>query len=92
MIKADLMTSEIVVEKFLPAKKTASIAPWRAPSPGRHPDLLIPAAWMADPVTGGSFRQIAAGPDRRWPVDPIDLVGVAGLRRRGNPESPGNRL
>ncbi|MCH7487159.1 MAG: AsmA family protein [Proteobacteria bacterium] len=76
MIKADLRTSEIVVEKFLPAKKTASIAPWRPSSPGRPIDRLIPAAWSANPAPGGIFRHAAAGSDRRWPVDPIDLSAL----------------
>ena len=76
MIKADLKTSEIVVEKFLPVKKTASIAPWRPPFPGRPLDLLIPAAWLANPAPGGIFRHAATGPDRRWPVDPIDLSAL----------------
>ena len=75
MIIADMKTSELVVDQFLPTKKTASIAPWRA-SPVRRADLLIPAAWMADPVQGGIFRYIAADPDRRWPVDPIDLAAL----------------
>ena len=76
MIKADLRTSEIVVDKFLPAKKTASIAPRRASFPGRPTGLLIPAAWPADPATGGLLRHAAAGPDHRWPVDPIDLSAL----------------
>ena len=72
-IKADLRTSEIVAEKFLPAKKSASFAPWRASIPGRSTYSLIPAAWPGDPSQGGIFLHAAAAPDRRWPVDPIDL-------------------
>ena len=78
IINADLKTSVIVAEKFLPARKTASIAPLRT-SPGRQPDLLIPAAWMADPVPGGIIRHIAAGQDRRWPADPIDLSALRAI-------------
>ena len=76
MIKAELRTSEIVVEKFLPAKKTSSITPRRASFPGRPLDYLIPAAWPGDPGLGGIFRHAAAGPDSRWPVDTIDLSAL----------------
>jgi uncharacterized protein involved in outer membrane biogenesis len=84
-IVADLSASEIAVDPFLPAKKTASLAP-TAPS---RDGLLMPAAWpgaVTEVDPRHSFAQPAqarraaptAPPARRgqWPTDPLDLSAL----------------
>jgi uncharacterized protein involved in outer membrane biogenesis len=81
-IVADLTASEIAVDPFLPAKKTALLAPSRD-------GLLVPAAWpgaagRVDPrhlvAQPAQARRAAPSPSpaRRgqWPTEPIDLSAL----------------
>ncbi len=85
-IVADLTASEIAIDPFLPAKKTASLAP-SAPSLDA---FLVPAAWagapgridplhpLARPAQARRAAPTSPPPARRgqWPTDPIDLSAL----------------
>jgi uncharacterized protein involved in outer membrane biogenesis len=77
-VSADLTTSKIIVDRFLPAKRAAWL-------PGRPPvwrarSAVVPAAWPG-PVPfaqRSGVRPVAAksGAAGRWPRDPIDLAAL----------------
>ncbi|MCH6590510.1 MAG: AsmA family protein [Proteobacteria bacterium] len=78
-ITADLKTGEIVVDRFLPARRTASLPE----TPGRPfaAPRLIPASWAAPPrpaAAPGVVRVAArtASGGERWSPDPIDLSAL----------------
>ncbi len=75
-ITADLSTGEIVVDEFLPAKRTVSLPRLPVDRFGR-PDL-VPASWPAPPrpaarpaIFGVAARTASGG--ERWSREPIDL-------------------
>lgn len=85
-IVADLTASEIAIDPFLPAKKTASLAP----STPSLDAFLVPAAWagapgridplhpLARPAQARRAAPTSPPPARRgqWPTDPIDLSAL----------------
>ncbi len=76
-ITADLRTGEIVVDRFLPARRTASL-PGRRPFAAPRP---IPASWAAPPrpAAAPAIVAVAAGTasgGERWSRDPIDLSAL----------------
>lgn len=78
-ITADLKTGEIVVDRFLPVRRTASLRQ----TPGRPlaAPRLVPASWAAPPrpaVVPGVVRVAArtASGGERWSREPIDLSAL----------------
>lgn len=75
-ISTDLKAGPIVVDQFMPAKKTAFLAPEHVPE---DIPLLIPASFGAGPRPDGRspLRHVAAAPavpaGAPWTTDPIDL-------------------
>ena len=71
-IKADLTSGAIVIDPFLPARKSASL--WGDAK-------ILPAAWLGPPSAPrpgpGPLLKLAA--KGRWPTDPIDLSGLAAV-------------
>lgn len=74
-VTADLKTSAIVIDSFLPAKQTALMR--------RAVPRLIPAVWPGvggNGATGGLLRRVAKksgkSGDERWSKDPIDFSGL----------------
>ena len=74
-ITADLTTSKVILDRFLPAKRAAWL-------PGRKPfwrdrSAIVPAAWpgLAPPVGLPRVHPVAtkSGASGRWPEDSIDL-------------------
>ncbi len=75
-ITADLTTGKVVVDPFLPAKRTAAMTPRLVPVSWR-PVSWRPMSWRPAPpprIGGGhELRLVAATPHRRWSREPIDL-------------------
>lgn len=78
-ITADLRTGEIVVDRFLPARRTASLPQ----TPGRPfaAPRLVPASWAAPPrpAAAPGVVRVAVGTasgGERWSRDPIDLSAL----------------
>lgn len=71
-LSADLKTGPIVVDQFMPAKKTAFLAPEELPAENA---LLMPASFGAGPRPDGRspLRHAVAAPAGPWTTDPIDL-------------------
>ena len=79
-ISAVLDTGEIVVQKYLPTRRTSWLRPSPAPSPAPSHGRpgIIPAAWMAPAGNAGTrpgIVPVAAG-GGRWPDDPLDLSAL----------------
>lgn len=78
-IVADLVGGDIAVDPFLPAKRTAQLAP---AEPARTGDAaLIPAAFAAQPAATAAkgrdrplLHLAQTGAQGRWPADLIDLA------------------
>lgn len=75
-LSAQLTTNEVVVDPFLPARRTASLLPPHRFDPGRA--ILVPAALRAIPFErkpSASFRTVQGrgGEAGRWSTDEIDL-------------------
>ncbi len=77
-VTADLTTSKVILDRFLPAKRAAWL-------PGRNPvwrgrSTVIPAAWpgLVPSVERSRVRRVAtkSGAAGRWPRDPIDLKAL----------------
>ena len=75
-INVDLQTGEIVVDKLLPAKRSASLYR-RFPGPCADP-AIIPASWRPSP-DNAMFHRAAATDAGRWPNDPIDFSALNGF-------------
>ncbi len=75
-IVAVLDTGEIVVQQYLPMRKTAWLPRGPARSYGRPG--VIPAAWMVPALDGRTDPLILllAAAGGRWPDDPIDLSAL----------------
>ena len=75
---ANLTSGDIVIDPFLPATRSAGLAP--AP---RHPygrPGVVPAAWPAPPRHDrhrGPLRAVAATAGERWSSKPLDLSALA---------------
>ncbi len=78
-VTADLKTGEIVVDRFLPARRTASLR--RTPGRPFAAPRLVPASWAAPPRPAAVSRVVrvaartAAGGER-WSREPIDLSAL----------------
>ena len=73
-ITASLATSDVVVDPFLPAKRTAAAPFQRRRAYGRPG--IVPAAWPQPSranETHDLLRLVARAASERWPRDPIDL-------------------
>jgi len=73
-IKANLTAGALVLDPFLPAKKTASLWPRVKAIPAAWPGLRRPAAEGMSPLAALAARRAAP-----WSRDPIDLSGLAGI-------------
>ena len=73
-IRANLTTGALVLDPFLPAKKTASLWPRVKAIPAAWPGLRGAAAEGLSPLAALAARTAAP-----WSRDPIDLSGLAGI-------------
>jgi hypothetical protein len=73
-IRANLTTGALVLDPFLPAKKTASLWPRVKAIPAAWPGLRGAVAEGLSPLAALAARTAAP-----WSRDPIDLSGLAGI-------------
>ncbi len=76
-IAANLTTGDIVIDPFLPATRTAGLAP-PPPRPYGSPGI-VPAAWPVPPRHDRQrepLRTVAAAAGERWSSQPLDLSAL----------------
>lgn len=71
-VNAVLRAGALVVDPFLPAQKSAALAPEGAAR-------VVPAAFRIDADGRGDLLQLIAATSKRWSSDPIDLSGLTAV-------------
>lgn len=77
-LTGNLKTGRIVVDPFLPAKRSASLMEGEG-NPGGAP-RIIPAAWVPSAAPANRDARLwlaAAASGGRWPTEPLDLSALA---------------
>ncbi|MEK7820791.1 MAG: AsmA family protein, partial [Pseudomonadota bacterium] len=84
-VSADLTAGDLVLDSFLPAKKSASLAPDPA-SPPRRDAQLRPGVVLAQAGQRPTVRPVAppsssssSGARGRWSTEPLDLAALKGF-------------